>query len=138
MKKYTQYFISSTRNDGASYLYLSDTAPVELREFVCEVHMELDCMPNDWIYEQIHNALELAERDEDLTEAFVEPDCYTADLKRWTLEPFADQFLDEALEHCEPFENYFKLLSWAQYEAIRRIYDLTATFIDEHNEEEAE
>ena len=136
MKKYTQYFISGTRNNGASYLYLSDTAPVELGEFVREVHMEFNCMPNDWIYKQILNALESDEPD--LCEAFIEPDIYNCDLIEWTKNTIALEFLDQAIEEGHEFKGYIALVQWAQYEAIRRIYDLVAYFLHEHNEEEAE
>ena len=137
MKKYTQYFISGTRNDGASYLYLNNEAPVELGEFVREVHMEFDCAPNDWIYDQIYEALSLAEEGNDLIEMEVEADPYHGHLKAWTLEPFADSFINYMLER-DRFSSLFDLLSAAQGRAIGQIYSLTHCFIDEHNEEEAE
>ncbi len=135
---YTQYFDYKKRDNGTSFYCLNDNAPDRLRDFIREVHQgdEFDCLPNDWIYEVIHNAFEEI-IDTDLVQFSVEADCYRSELKKWALEPFSDYFIDHALYNYGGIvKEYSELLGFAQADAKETIYNRVLEFLREQKEGE--
>jgi hypothetical protein len=96
---YTKYFETKIRADGKRFVCLTDDAPEELRDLICSIHCnEFEgALPNDWIYEIICHAFDALGEDS-LDNISIEPDCYYSELKRWFLEPFAEDYCDRALK----------------------------------------
>lgn len=134
---YTQYFESKTRNDGKQFVCLKDDAPIELQNLIHDIHYGefYRCLPNDWIYSMIWEALSALKQD-DIENVSFEANIYNHDLANW----FADNcnaYAEEiSYELCEEFEARSALyaIKMAQYEAKRRIYYAIADFLKEREE----
>jgi hypothetical protein len=134
MKDYTLYFIDDVRTNGESYVYLSDSAPEELKELVKRIHFEsfYECLPNDWIYSMTREALETLES-EDIEEVNIEADVYNHELAQWfrdNCNAYANQLSAEMMEECGgDCTDAIDLIMLAQHEAITRIYQAVNDFL---------
>lgn len=117
------------RTNGTKFYYFKESNE-KIQEFVRNIHGE--SMPDDFIYEQIHNALgfisELEKADDD--EFYdrlldVEADCYTSDLTAWLNSSVSRvYYLTEAISEFGSTDG-FDLLANAQLIEIREIYEKT-------------
>jgi hypothetical protein len=132
--KYNDYFITKTRQDGKRFVCLVDNHPAELKDLIREIHEHFffNAFPNDWIYAVICEAFEAIELDgESYT---VEPDIYYYDLNKWIVEPFAHEYLNEALEN-NTYKDFYILIQDAQEVAKQRIYTAVRIFLEEEKDE---
>ena|ERR1700753_3463803 len=118
--KFTQYFEIATRNNGEQYIFLKEDAPNNLKLIIYSIHEYFDCLPNDWIYSTIFEALQDLE-DNSLEDCSIESNCYHTDLYKWFGEPYAKYLCDEALVEYGCTDIY-DAISCAQRDVKQRIY----------------
>lgn len=111
-----------------------DDCPALLQDFVYRVHKEYfeGCLPNDWIYETIHNAfLELA--NDDLDDIHLEADPYYSQLYEWFGNPYADSYCEQVMADgfCETKKGIYDVIGWAQWQAKQAIYTAVNEFMQE-------
>ena len=137
---YSQYLQTSKRVDGKIYVKCVEGTPEKLREFIRSLHMnEFDCLPNDWVYQVIMEALEQLEgNDNDIDDCSFEADCYYSELQKWLGEPYAHGFCNEVMEFFDNSKDIYKVIGQGQYLAKRRIYEAVSEFLSEQNTEEEE
>lgn len=131
-KEYEEMFVSGTRQDGKSYVYLSDNASEELKESVRAAHYSK--LPNDWIYGTYADLmqkiteynLDTFDQLEDVRSEIVDSyvDIYTHDLTAWLAENIDNvNYITEIIEDgdSDDITDGFELLSRAQYNAIDEV-----------------
>lgn len=136
MKEYHLYFKRKHRPNGDWFTLLSIDAPEELKQLVNNIHLKhFDCLPNDWIYEQISNAFGELEHDklEDIT---IESDCYNSGLYKWLAETYATTFIEEFAEENGSCNDIYHMIGAGQQLAKQRIYDLVNEFLEAHVNDE--
>ena len=128
---YSQHFQLKERPNGESFICLKDDAPIELREFVQAVHFDYfdGCLPNDWIYETIHDAFEILEV-ENLDNVNIEGDPYYNNLRKWLENPFAHEYCNQVMSEVS-YNYFFDIILTAQGEAKRTIYSAVNNFLME-------
>ncbi len=130
---YTQYFVEKTRSDGNKFVACTDDAPECIRDLIREIHFSFfdGCLPNDWIYKIIVEAFEELEEN-DLDDVYPESDCYYWELKKWFLEPFADKYVEEAMELG--LTRIYEVIGLAQTNAKQNIYYAVNEFLEQQRE----
>lgn len=138
---YTKYFERVRRPNGIKFVKLTNDAPENLRDLINTIHKKhfCNCLPNDWIYEVIHDAFDDFNFNllEDIT---IEANIYNHDLAYWfynNCNQYAHEYCNEWLEDC-----YYKDLNIDMIEIIRkaqevakiRIYCLVNDFIQQQKE----
>jgi hypothetical protein len=136
--KFSQYFTTVTREvDDREIVKCIDNAPQALRDFIREVHGEFDdCLPSDWIYEQIFYYFELLEEnDNEIDNISIEADVYNHELIEWLKQPFAIGLCDDVLEEkfCDE-KSLISTISMGQYIAKDTICRLVHEFIKQQGE----
>ena len=130
-------FTNSQRPNGSWYTHTNDKITTELKEFIRKVHYRLsDALPNDWIYEVIHEAFYVWDEYEDKDDFVYErqEDAYYSELHKWAGEPFALEFLDEVLGTWERnFNGFYDVIACAQRLAIENIRGAVREFLEENN-----
>lgn len=128
-QNYSNYFKSNKRDNGETYVYLSDDRPEELQESVREAHGER--LPNDFTYGSYADLLQkvteyevntiddLEDVRHEIVDGYV--DIYTSDLTKWLHDDIHNvEYLNDVMENYEPKDGY-QLLSMAQYQAYDNI-----------------
>ncbi len=128
-KKYSDMFVSSTRDNGESYVYLKDEASEKLKDSVHEAHG--DSLPDDWIYGTYADLMqkiteyELKTIDDlenvrhEIVDSYV--DIYTADLTKWLASDIRNvHYLSDAISEGIA-DDGFQLLTGAQFLAIDNV-----------------
>jgi hypothetical protein len=138
-KEFSQYFTFGYRaiNKGTfeekkqQFSKLVECPPKELQELIRKIHKEYfcDCLPNDWVYETIHDAFLDLEND-CLDDINLEADCYYHQLYEWLGNPYGHEYCNEVLEEFDPKDMY-QIISAAQERAKDRIYREVDEFIKE-------
>lgn len=143
---YTQYYETRKRDNDDYFTCLKDGIPDSMDTLLSDLHHSVHkdlfdgCFPNDWIYMQIHSAFEALEegRDLDSIRSELEPDCYTSDLIEWSRNPWAQSYIDEAMQEMGA-KSFDQAIGWGQVIAMERIYSMVNEFIEEQaNNEELE
>ena len=117
------------RLDGSKF-YCFKGNDEKTQEFARNIHGE--SMPDDFIYQQIYNALGfISELEKDDDDEFydrlfdIEADCYTSDLTAWLNSSVSRvYYLTEAISEFGSTDG-FELLANAQLIEIREIYEKT-------------
>lgn len=131
-QQYSRYFICDQRIDGVNFMKLTNEAPEELRKLIYDIHQEFDrCMPDDWIYDVIHDAFCQHDDGETLDNINLEPDPYHSNLYKWLGEAFADEFINHAMKEFGEFKDIYHLIGMAQVMAKENIYSRVFSFFDE-------
>jgi hypothetical protein len=121
-------FERKERAQGESYITLKDDHPEWLKDAVHEAHH--DTLPNDWIYEECHAAVEAFDTgcllDEDAVHQYVDGrvDTYTRDLYQWAADFCLTDTWAEAEADAKEMglpEETEKRIACIQYAAIRHI-----------------
>ena len=141
MRKYSEDFEWIERaTTKEKIVHCKDDEPKELETLIFDIHHldDLDCLPNDWVYEQIYYAFCLFEENEgnnweDLV-CEVESDPYTRNLKEWAKEPFSDNFIDDVLTGGYEPQTNWDLLSIAQKNCKELIYREVMEFLKGQDE----
>ncbi len=131
-EKMEESFTISTEKDRGVYVFLNSDATQELKNFTYHVHSLFDrCLPNDWIYDEIHTAFSNYYQYNSVDDFIFspEPDIYYCDQNKWLQHPWASNFCDEAMEEFEP-KTFYDIVTMAQCSARELIYREVATFID--------
>ncbi len=134
---YTKYFKRGQRAATETvYYFLADNAPDHLENLVSEIHdlAVFDCLPNDWIYWTIKEAIGELENDS-LEDINIEADSYESELMEWLQNRFAKEFCTEALTYGE-FKDFTDLVSQAQRDAKSVIYGFVSEYLETVDEEE--
>lgn len=128
VKSYSDYFTAGTRADGSQFMKLVQDAPEELKEFIRSVHQDWNCLPNDWIYDKIHDAMCLYDDGYDLEDCEPDLDCYNSELIKWLENTYADAFCDQVIAEYQP-KTLFDIIRLAQHTAASEIISKTYQFI---------
>jgi hypothetical protein len=135
---YTKFFTTAKRRDmGLSFTKCTDDAPQKLNDLVRKVHGYFDCMPNDWIYENIAEAFDWLATDK-LEDVNMEADIYYHELNTWLNNPYAAGLCDEVMQE-DRYDRFYSAIECAQIRAKYMIYEAVNEFLQEESaEEEAE
>lgn len=141
-KEFSQFFTFGYRainkdtfeETKQTFSKLVECPPKELKELIHMIHKEYfcDCLPNDWIYETIHDAflvLELA--DDAIDNINLEADCYYNKLYEWLGNPYGHEYCNEVLEEGLELKDIYQIIGTAQERAKDRIYRAVDDFIKE-------
>jgi hypothetical protein len=130
-------FEVKTRDDGNAFYCIKDNESffgIRALVIVQGAHNNSKILPNDLVYKQVYQTLEQIEADGclEVYDADIEPDIYNHDLKKWSLENFADDYIDEALESFGA-ESYIDALSmgnqlWKQ-DIYRVVYNCLESYL---------
>ena len=138
---------------GEAITVLKEDAPQWCYDLLYTLHDGR--LPEDWTYNMASlaasniadRAMSIAEDDEDvdivrehITDEIPEiadslTDVYTHNLKIWTLESGADEYIEEVMEEMGPFDTYVQLLMAAQYRCIEWMLETINEAIAEQTEE---
>jgi hypothetical protein len=136
-----KWFREDVRNNGQSFVTLTDDAPEWLLTAIREAHR--GDLPNDWIYAECKAAFEAyAARDLTTTDDLAEyadsrVDIYTKDLAQWYADMcLSDTFAqaEDVANDCPPFDDMRKRIAAIQYFAIAAIAQTMLQAIGENNE----
>lgn len=127
-KSYYKYFMMAKRTRGQSYFKCTEDAPDDLKDLIRAIHGLFDCMPDDWIYEQIWEAFD------DLDTNFIEdihnePHPYLSELYAWLGEPYARHLCDQVIGEGWRLEGIYEIIEEAQVRAKDIIYRAVDDFI---------
>jgi len=138
IESYHNMFETKTRDNGESFVCMSDKASKELHDSVMEAHNNQ--LPNDWTYSTYESILssmsnydiktveDLEENRSEIVDSLV--DVYTSDLTAWlNSNNYNVEYLTEAMKEWEP-EDGFRLLAMAQYMAIDEIYGYVLSLLE--------
>lgn len=131
-KKYHQYFKSDLRPAGKRFYKCVDCPPEDLKDLIYTIHQDLfyGAMPDDWIYETIHDAFYDLE-DCSLDSFNIEADPYNYQLYEWLGSGYAKEYCAEVLEEGLDAKDIYYIISAAQERAKDRIYRAVEDFINE-------
>lgn len=136
--EYHKYFTRKNRDDFTEFYLMIDGTPQHLRDFVQEVHFTGNfdkCLPNDWIYGQIHSAFSnLPDDKRDIEDIISELECdpYYSDLQDWLKEPYASCFIEEANDEGLCTKDIHNQIGWGQMLAMGQIYRAVHEFLEEN------
>lgn len=130
---YAQFFETAKRvTNDEDFIRLNLAAPQKLHDLIKDIHFDHfdGCLPNDWIYQIALEAFEALEND-DLEDITIESDIYNQDLAKWLLNPFADEYCQEAQEEglLPAFAGIYTIIGSGQILAKERIYHTVNAFL---------
>lgn len=135
--KYNEQFELKTRDCGHDFYCIISDAPNkdDLGDLVRDIHFDLfgGCLPNDWIYDQIHSAFCLFEEEggDEISLYGLEADPYYLGLYKWFGEPFAFELCSEVFEDgLVDGSNVYTTIATAQLVAKERIYQAVWDFLN--------
>lgn len=144
---YSQYFeIAQRKHNCTNFIRKTENAPKELQDFIYEIHQNagFDCLPNDWIYRFLKEAMEEIEElgimyEESYTPlSCVEPDIYNIDLIEWLKEPYALEYCNEALElGITKGKDIIRMIGCGQYLMKDRIVTLIYEFYAQNKDKDS-
>lgn len=144
MKHFSKHFEYKTRTDKTGFYCIKDDSDYKdaLQDFVHSIHKDLffDCLPNDWVYEQIYNAFErlaecTCERDFEGALSDIETDIYINDLLEWAKWPIAREYITQCRQDFGwQWADLDKQIAGGQLLAIDAIYRRVWEFLDREKE----
>lgn len=127
-KKYYKFFERKYRGEDNCIFVLTDEAPIDLVEFMKNLHDGKSLVPNDWLYAMAYEAF-LDLHIDDIDHASVEPDPYHSQLISWLSNEFAADYCTEVMNSYGPFESFWDLVGYSQWIAKQAIYERVDQFI---------
>ncbi len=128
-----------TRDDGATFITRTDTAPAWLQDVCMTAHG--DMFPDDHKYEFIRDAVAIIAEDYDPVESSdSDVDGYTGQLLAWLSSNLNRMsYVDEAVEQYG-YKDLSTAMMQGQYRERREVYDLVLSALEdlETDDEEAE
>jgi len=145
IEKTLEFFELKERDPDRRYIVLKDNAPESLKESIRDTHG--DRLPDDWIYDKYHSALEtlsgydindendINDNRAEIVDGLV--DVYTSNLTQWLNSNNSNvYYITEAQEEYGPEADGFKILMMAQYKAIDEIFTHVAKYLTETRKQE--
>lgn len=133
-KTYNQYFLHAKRNNGEKFIKLNEEHPLELVEFMRQLHKKVDqTFPNDWIYKITYEAfLEFELEGAEIETMVIESDIWCKESADWLADnTYAREFCNMGLEEgLAETKDICEIIECGQWLAKKFVYQQVWEFIE--------
>jgi len=142
---YSKYLVAKKRDNGETFICMTDDRPQELHDAIYEAHD--GALPSDWVFGTFADLLEkIDEYDietiEDLEETRHEivdnyVDIYTHDLLQWLASDVGNlEYLEDAMaeRHFVKEDGAWQVLAYAQYLAIDEVMRCVVSLLENNTD----